>query len=117
MADYPDAESFLSCFYSQNAPWPNSSSYHNPEFDALYEKVSVMPDSPERSELYRKAQQIVIEDMPCAFTYHRIGYIIRHDWLENLKADGYKAETTGFGYLKYYKVDSGKRDEYRKKFK
>jgi oligopeptide transport system substrate-binding protein len=117
MADYPDAESFLSCFYSQNAPWPNSSNYHNPEFDALYERVSVMPDSPERSELYRQAQQIVIEDMPCAFTYHRIGYIIRHGWLENLKPDGYKSDTYGSGYLKYYKVNSKKRDEYRKKFK
>jgi ABC-type transport system substrate-binding protein len=117
MADYPDAESFLTCFYSPNAPWPNSSQYHNPEFDALYERVSVMADSPERTELYRQAQQIVIRDMPCAFTYHRVGYIIHHGWLSNIKPDGYKAETTGFGYLKYYKVDTAKRDEYRKRFK
>ena len=40
MADYPDAESFLACFYSTNAPWPNNSQYNNPEFDALYEKIS-----------------------------------------------------------------------------
>jgi len=117
MADYPDAESFLTCFYSPNAPWPNSSQYNNPKFDALYEKVSVMPDSPERTKLYRQAQQMVLKDMPCAFTYHRVGYIIHHGWLTNIKPDGYKADTIGFGYLKYYKVDPKKRDEYRKAFK
>lgn len=116
MADYPDAESFLTCFYSPNAPWPNSSQYNNPEFDALYEKVSVMPDSPERTELYRRAQRMIIEDMPCAFTYHRVGYIIRHGWLENVKPDGYKADTIGFGRLKYYKVDPEKREMYQRTY-
>ena len=117
MSDYPDAESFLTCFYSPYAPWPNSTQYHNPEFDALYEKVSVMPDSPERTELYRQAQRMVVDDLPCAFTYHRVGYIIHHRWLSNIKPDGYKADTIGFGHLKYHKVDQEKRDDYRKKFK
>ena len=117
MADYPDVESFLSVFYSKNASWPNSTNFNSPEFDAIYERVSVMPDSPERMELYRQAQRIVLEEMPCAFTYHRIGYIIHHDWLENLKPDPYKADATGFGHLKYYTVDAAKRDTYRKTFK
>jgi ABC-type transport system substrate-binding protein len=117
MADYPDPENFMQVFYSQNASWPNSTNFNSPEFDALYEKVSVMPDSSKRTQLYRKAQRVVLEEMPCVFTYHRIGYIIHHDWLENLKPDPYKADTIGFGHLKYYKVDTAKRDEYRKKFK
>lgn len=117
MADYPDAESFLSCYYSKNASWPNSTNFNNPEFDAIYDQVSVMPDSPQRTELYRQAQRIVLDQMPCAFTYHRVGYIIHHDWLENLKPDPYKADTIGFGHLKYYQVDMAKRDEYRKTFK
>lgn len=117
MADYPDVESFLGIFYSKNAPWPNHGYYSNPEFDAIYEQVSVMPDSPERIELYRKAQKIVIEDMPCAFTYHRIGYIIQHGWLNNLKPDGYKSDTIGYGYSKYYRIDPQKRVEYRKQLK
>jgi ABC-type transport system substrate-binding protein len=117
MADYPDVESFLSVYYSKNASWPNSTNFNNPEFDAIYEQVSVMPDSPQRTELYRKAQRIVLEEMPCVFTYHRVGYIIHHDWLENLKPDPYKADTIGFGHLKYYDVDTAKRDEYRKTFK
>ena len=117
MADYPDAESFLSCFYSKNASWPNSTNFNSPEFDAIYEKVSVMPDSDERTELYQQAQRILLEEMPCAFTYHRVGYIIHHDWLENVKPDPYKADATGFGHLKYYDIDMQKRDTYRKTFK
>ena len=114
MADYPDAESFLGVFYSPNASWPNSTNFNNPAFNAIYEQVSVMPDCPERTELYRQAQRMVVEEMPCAFIYHRVGYIIHHDWLENLKPDPYKADTIGFGQLKYYKIDTQKREEYRK---
>jgi len=117
MADYPDVESFLSVFYGPNASWPNSTNFNNPEFNALYERVSVMPDGPQRTKLYRQAQRLVLEEMPCAFTYHRIGYIIHHNWLGNVKPDPYKADATGFGHLKYYTVDAAKRDTYRKTFK
>jgi len=117
MADYPDAESFLGVFYGRNASWPNSCNFRNPEFDAIFEKISVMPDSPERTELYRRAERIVTEEMPCAFIYHRVGYILHHGWLENLKPDPYKADTIGFGQLKYYNIDTQKRDEYRKNFR
>ena len=117
MADYPDPESFLQCFYSKNAPWPNSNNFSHPEFDALFEKASIMPDGPERTDLYRRAERIVVEEMACAFVYHRVGYIIHHGWVENLKPDPYKADTIGFGQLKYYKIDTQKRDEYRKNFR
>ncbi|MEN8127352.1 MAG: ABC transporter substrate-binding protein [Planctomycetota bacterium] len=116
IADYPDAENFLQVFYSKNIPNPNHSNYKNPEFDALFEQASTMQDCPERTALYRKAEQILVSDMPCAFTYHRIGYILRHDWLENVKLDAYHPDTTGFGYLKYYRVDAEKRKQYRKTF-
>jgi len=117
MADYPDPETFLGCFYGKNASWPNECNFNNPEFDAIFEKVSVMPDSLERTELYRKAERIVTEEMPCAFVYHRVGYILHHGWVENLKPDPYKADTIGFGQLKYYNIDTQKRDDYRKNFR
>lgn len=117
MADYPDVENFLSCFYSKNASWPNSTNYNNPEFDALFETISVMPDTPERTELYRKSERMILNDMPCVPVYHRIAYIIHHGWLKNIKPDPYKAETMGAGKIKYYRVDTEKRDEYRKTFK
>jgi len=71
-----------------------------------------MPPSPERTRLYREAERIVIEDMPVAFVYHRIGYVLYHDWVGNFKANAYKAECMGGGFAKYYRIDTAKRSRY-----
>jgi len=117
IADYPDVENFLQIYYSKNSPWPNSFNYSNPEFDRIYEQAAVMPDSPERTELYRKAERIVVEDAPCAFMFHRIFYVMYHEWIENFKANAYKPDSFGYGLSKYYKVDAAKRAAYQKKYK
>jgi len=117
IADYPDVENFLQVFYGRNSPWPNSSNYSNPEFDKIYEQAAVMPDSPERTELYRKAERIVVEDAPCAFMYHRIFYVMHHEWIENFKPNAYKPDSFGYGLSRYYRVDCAKRAAYHKKFR
>ena len=61
--DYPDAENTLQLFYGPNrSPGANSGNYSNPEFDRLYAKASVLLPSPERTEIYRRMNRIVIED-------------------------------------------------------
>jgi oligopeptide transport system substrate-binding protein len=117
IADYPDAESFLQIFYSKRAPWPNDTCYSNSEYDAIYEQAVLMPDGPQRTELYRKAERIVVEDVPAAFIYHRIYYIMYHDWIYNLKPNAYRPDCFGYGFSKYYRVDAEKRAEYKKKYK
>jgi ABC-type transport system substrate-binding protein len=117
IADYPDAESFLQIFYSKRAPWPNETCYSNPQYDAIYEQASLMPDSPERTELYRKAERIVVEDAPAAFLYHRIFYVMYHDWVSNLKLNAYRPDCFGYGFSKYYRIDVAKRAEYQKKYR
>ena len=117
IADYPDVENFMQVFYSRNSPWPNSSNYSNREFDRIYEQVSVMADSPERTELYRKAERIVVEDAPVAFMYHRIWYTMYHDWVGNFKPDAYRSESCGYGLSKFYRIDPEKRRAYRAKYK
>ena len=60
--DYPDAENTLQLFYGPNgAPGSNSTNFNDPEFNRLYELTSVMQPSPERTRLYRKMNQIVID--------------------------------------------------------
>ena len=39
IADYPDAENYLSVFYSKNPAPPNYTRYNNPRFDELFEKA------------------------------------------------------------------------------
>jgi ABC-type transport system substrate-binding protein len=61
--DYPDAENTMQLYYGPNAsPGSNSSNYNNPEFDALYRRSAAMLPSPERTELYRQMNQLVIDD-------------------------------------------------------
>ena len=91
--------------------------YSNPEFDKIYERAAVMSDSPERTELYRQAERIVVEDAPCAFLYHRIFYAMYHNWVENFKPNAYKPESCGFGLSKYYKVNIAKRAAYHRQYK
>lgn len=113
IADYPDTENFLQVYYSKNRPWPNSTNYNSPAFDAIYKKASVMEDCPERTQLYRKAEKIVVEDAPCAFVFHRVGYVMIHGWICNFKADEYKPDAFGYGLSKYIRIDTAKRAAYK----
>ena len=54
IADYPDGENFLQLFITKSIGGANYTMFSNAEYDALYERVRVMPDSPERTALYRR---------------------------------------------------------------
>lgn len=108
VADYPDVESFLQLFYSKNSsPGSNNFNYASPEFDTLYEKVAVMPDSPHRDELYRQAEQMIMRDCPAAFLLHGVEYVLLHDWVQN-----YKSNVFAYGASKYRRIDTAKRAAY-----
>jgi len=64
IADYPDAENFLSVFYGKNPAPPNYTRYNNPKFDKLYEAALSEKNDSIRYSLYRQADQIMIKDSP-----------------------------------------------------
>jgi peptide/nickel transport system substrate-binding protein len=64
IADYPDAENYLSVFYSKNPAPPNYTRYQNPAFDALLEKALAETSDSLRYQLYRQADQLMMEDAP-----------------------------------------------------
>ena len=64
IADYPDAENYLSVFYSKNPAPPNYTRYKNPAFDAMFEKALAETNDSVRYGLYRQADQIMINDAP-----------------------------------------------------
>ena len=70
IADYPDEESFLAIFYSSNPAPPNYTSFHDEEFDSLYERAMVESEESIRYELYRQMDRIVIEEAPVVFLYY-----------------------------------------------
>ncbi len=66
IADYPDAENYLSLFYSPNfAPnGPNYMHFRNATFDSIYEKALTISKIEERKILYTKMDSIIVEEAP-----------------------------------------------------
>ena len=64
IADYPDAENYLSLFYSKNkAPnGPNYTHFENKTFDNLYEKAMRTTDMDERIKLYAQMDELIVEE-------------------------------------------------------
>lgn len=64
IADYPDAENYLSVFYGKNPAPPNYTRFHNATYDRLYERSMAELDESRRYELYREMDKIIIEEAP-----------------------------------------------------
>ncbi len=64
IADYPDAENFLSVFYGQNPAPPNYTRYNNPKYDQLYEEALAEKNDSIRAKIYQQADQLMIKDAP-----------------------------------------------------
>ncbi|WP_394348850.1 ABC transporter substrate-binding protein [Aquimarina intermedia] len=72
IADYPDAENFLSPFYSKNFTpnGPNYTHFKNKTFDALYEQSFLITDDKVRAKLYAKMDSIIIAKAPIVPLYY-----------------------------------------------
>jgi peptide/nickel transport system substrate-binding protein len=64
IADYPDAENYLSVFYGKNPAPPNYTRYNNPRYNQLYERALLVTDDSTRNSLYRQMDKMIIEDAP-----------------------------------------------------
>jgi ABC-type transport system substrate-binding protein len=100
IADYPDGENFLQLFWSKSIGGANYSLFSLPEYDALYEKVKVMPDSPERTELYRRMVRILWVYAPW-----RVNSLMRNAILIQPWVIGYKKHPFAHEPWRYVDID------------
>ena len=72
VADYPDAQNYLSLFYSKNfAPnGPNYTHFKNEEFDRIYEGAMIETNDSLRIELYKKMDAIVMKEAPITVLFY-----------------------------------------------
>ncbi|MFN0176799.1 MAG: ABC transporter substrate-binding protein [Saprospiraceae bacterium] len=70
IADYPDAESFLTCFYSKNGAPPNYTGFKNAAFDRLYEASLRETAIDRRYAFYRDMEKILVEESPVIFLFY-----------------------------------------------
>ncbi|MGQ0544494.1 MAG: ABC transporter substrate-binding protein [Betaproteobacteria bacterium] len=111
-ADYPDAENFLFLLHGPQAradgAGANSSNYVNPKFDALFEQMKNMPNSPERQRVIDAMVEVLRRDAPWIFGFHPKEFSLRHGWLANAKPNDMAGNTT-----KYLRLDVAKREAAR----
>lgn len=72
IADYPDAENYLSLFYSKNfiPDGPNYTHFKNTDFDRLYERSISETDVKVRHKLYQQMDSILIKEAPVVPLYY-----------------------------------------------
>lgn len=72
IADYPDAENYLSMFLSRNfcPQGPNYTHYSNDRFDRLYQQAMLTVDDDTRISLYREMEGIMMADAPVVVLYY-----------------------------------------------
>jgi ABC-type transport system substrate-binding protein len=112
-ADYPDPENFLFMLYGPNAKveknGENAANYANPEYDALFERMKSMDNSPERQAIIDRMVKTLRRDAPWAWGFFPKGFSLHHGWYRNVKPNLMANNT-----LKYKAIDPVERERKRK---
>lgn len=88
IADFPEAENYLSVFYGNNPAPPNYTRYNNPQFDALYDKAMVTENDSLRYKLYQQMDQMVIDDAPVVPLWYDEVIRLVHPNVKGFRANG-----------------------------
>jgi len=87
IADYPDAENYLSVFYSKNPAPPNYTRYKNPGFDDLFERALMETNDSLRNALYQQADQVMIQDAPVVPLWYDESIHLLQPGIKNFEAN------------------------------
>jgi oligopeptide transport system substrate-binding protein len=99
IGDYPDAENYLSVFYSGNPAPPNYTRYKNPAFDQLYRNSLIENNDSIRYDDYRKMDQLVISDAPVVtLWYDEVIHLV------NPAVSGFEANGLNLLELRYTRI-------------
>jgi ABC-type transport system substrate-binding protein len=89
LADYPDAENFLFLLYGPNgkstSDGENTSNYANPEYDALYRRLQLLDDGPEKQAVIDRMVRVVQDDAPWSFGWFPYASGAFQPWVKNGK--------------------------------
>ncbi|MGZ5133692.1 MAG: ABC transporter substrate-binding protein [Flavitalea sp.] len=88
IADYPDAENYLSVFYGKNPAPPNYTRYKNPAFDELYERALLVTSDSVRIKMYQQLDQMVINDAPIIPLWYDEVIRLVNPWIKGFQPNG-----------------------------
>ncbi|MEE9451264.1 MAG: ABC transporter substrate-binding protein [Gammaproteobacteria bacterium] len=115
LADYPDPENFLFILAGENSTvkedGPNRVNYDNPEYNALFAQMRLMPDNEERLAIIQQMLDIARRDAPWVWGYYPQTFTVTQSWLSPSKPSGLWGVR-----LKYIDLDPQKRAQLRRQW-
>ena len=103
VADYPDAENYLSLFTTNNftPQGPNYTHYSNERFDELYQKSLTCNDLQERARIYHEMDSLMMTEAPVVILFY--DEVLR---FVNRNVEGLGSNPTNMLNLKRVKINS-----------
>jgi ABC-type transport system substrate-binding protein len=96
----PEGYGFLGLLYGGFSGLSNLSRFKQPDYDRLYDQSRGLPDSSERSKLFREMTQIVAAYSPWMLNAYRIENIAVYPWVIDYKHNAFQ----GHPWM-YYDID------------
>jgi len=97
----PDGYNSLARYDSSQIGGQNFARFRNDAFDAIYRRMGVMPDGPERLALFKEAHKIALAYAPYKYHTHRIYAELSQPWLV-----GYRRPTVWLELWQYLDIDT-----------
>jgi ABC-type transport system substrate-binding protein len=104
-ATTPDAQQLFNYMYGPSIGASNLARFKLPAFDAIYERMSALPDGPERAALFLEASKLLTAYMPYKMHVHRILIHLAQPWITGFRQTLFRNEV-----WQYVEVDAAQRD-------
>ena len=95
-----DGYAFLGLLYGGHAGLSNLSRFNLPEYNRLYDQSRSMPDSPERTRLFREMSSLVTAYAPWNLEVYRYENLVVYPWVIGYKYNAFSAHP-----WMYYDID------------
>jgi ABC-type transport system substrate-binding protein len=102
LAADPDGLGTFQRYHGKQIGGQNLSRFKLPAFDAVYERLQVMPDNAERAELFREAKRLAVAYTPYKSHVHRFVNDMAHPWVT-----GYRRPLFWQEWWQYIDIDRG----------
>ena len=89
IADYPDAENYLSLFYSKNSAPPNYTRFKNETYDLLYEKSLAENNDALRNTYYQQMDNIIIDEATIVPLFYDVVIRFTQKNISNIRPDAF----------------------------
>ena len=99
IADYPHPQDFLDVLFHTGAE-NNFAEYSNPAVDAILDAAGVEPDTDKSMEMYRQAEQMLVDDAAMLPLWFGQNYELVKPYVK-----GYELNPMGFAWLSKVKIE------------